>query len=78
MNPTAYKKNMLLNMVYFRNIPNIMKPIHTIHHIIEAKEENIVFINTMAIVHLINFTSKKQNEKNLLINLKYKDVSLLR
>ena len=79
MNPTACKKNnMLLNMVYFRNIMNTMKPIHTIHHISEAKEENIVFINTMAIVHLINFTFKKQNEKNLLINLEYKDVSLLR
>lgn len=46
MNPIACKKNnMLLNMVYFKDTMNTMKPIHTIQ-VIGAKEENIVFINT--------------------------------
>ena len=47
MNLTACEKNnILLNMADFRNIMNTMKPIHTIHHISGAKEENTVFINT--------------------------------
>lgn len=47
MNPVACKKNnMLLNVAYFQDTMNTMKPINTIHQVIGAKEENIVFINT--------------------------------